>query len=180
MIVFKFSQVSILLCSIVIAGCSGSGGSSDSAGQGSSTGQVQIQSFEVDGTSDPLPIIESREPIDSQENGGRFHVAWLTSGSPTYTASLYVSKDGAIRNREIDPGDDVRFFRIQCSESSEKCDSSATFECVFRSDNRISCDNGELVDLTNWFDQLPQDAYIVLEATTSNFGSGRSVEVRFR
>ena len=172
-------QTGWLIATLILAssgiGCSHSDNSDDEE-ESTPEGPLRLDSFTLDGTSEPFPpLLSGRQPIDPSENGGQFSVSWSVSESPVYYANLYVSKDSVPHN-----GDEIRFFRITCGDAAQACSQTGNFVCKFDSNNLISCNNGQTYDLTVWFDQLPQDAFVIFEATTRNAAVGESVPVQFR
>lgn len=154
---------------IVLSACSG-GGDPSSPADGS--GFAQVNSATVEGTSEP--VLSSRQPIDSSENNGQFAVSYDISSSGSYTLSIVASKDNIAGT-----GDDIDLFEATCQDQVQ-CPEVSTIECMFDSSNVVQCGSASPVDLTAWFDELPQEAVIVVRAQTSNSDSGSGDDVVFR
>jgi hypothetical protein len=159
----------VLAGALITSACGGQ----SSGDQRLSDGPVgPVGTFHVDGTSQS-PLDLGTTPIDSSENQGRFHVGWDADPGARYRVFLTASKD----QQAGDP-DDVRFASIFCDAN---CGQPSRVECQFSSDNTIRCQGGGASrDLTNWFDQLPQDAYIVFNLETRNTWSTEPYRVQFR
>lgn len=147
-----------MLLALLLAAC---GGSDDKAGvfvvdcdQSANRARVGADSFEVTGTSAPLVPVGA-QPINAAENDGRFSVQWQSAdGVDGYGAAIVASKS------QGDENDDIEIGRFFCSGSA--CAGAKTIQCQYRSDNTVRCGQHGPVDLTNWFDQLPQDADLAI------------------
>ncbi|MBN7796017.1 hypothetical protein [Parahaliea mediterranea] len=98
--------------------------------------------------------------------GETVHVRWRTepAGAFIFDARLYISRD------DILSGDDKRVVNEECGvEYNDHCAATVDvkFECKFLSDNSFDCkEDGDMLqrnDLTDYFDQLPFEGYLILE-----------------
>lgn len=96
-------------------------------------------------------------------------IEWRAEGALVFDARLYVSKDDYLSD------DDVKLLDEECGvEHSDHCSSGeyVDFDCHYQSDNSFTCrEDGEILqrnNLTDFFDQIPQEAYLILQICNDN------------
>ena len=171
----KFLLISI--ASVLLAACGGGGGSDGEtpANVGDTNTTTRINSFAVGGSSSTTSPVSLNPGI----NSGNFIVSWNISSGATYHVDLFVSEDAMLSDT------DLEFFSKNCGVATSDCTSStAQYQCQFNSQNRIACrDNSGANpgrDLTAFLDEIPKDAFLILEACDSTFESCASSAVRVR
>lgn len=150
-------QLSIILAvSVFLTACGG-------GGIGGSGEYASINSFEVVGTSAPVNGVT---PINANLNGGRFHLKWKASAdSPTYRASMYLSKDEKL---DKNGGDNFMLYQ-NCGSVAGlyNCGNTADFSCRFTTNNDMYCLQGTQgnrgKNIGDWLGALPQKVFMILE-----------------
>jgi hypothetical protein len=130
-----------------------------------SDNEVEIKAFIVTGSAEDLD--DGRAPIDPAINDGRFDLIWRVDddGAFGYTARFYLS-----RNRNLDRSNDILFGYDDC-DAFGSCDHDDRNEqeCYFTNDMVMFCgdeDDATQYDVDEIVDNLPMDAYIIIQACT--------------
>ncbi len=155
----RYLHVVLVFLVSAAMGCSGSGsGSSDDAVGDPTATDASISNFDVDGTSSPV-LPGGAEPINPNENGGRFSVSYDISADGTVDLELSVVEAGA---SPVTCGNEsTEFFDRDCGPGRD-CGLSDRLACRFDTQNRISCEGGAPTDLSPFLDRLPKQADMVL------------------
>lgn len=113
--------------------------------------------------------------------GETIWIEWRAEGALYFDARLYVSKDDRIDEA------DVLVVDEDCGvERGDHCtsDEYVDFFCHYQSDNSFTCrEDGEILqrnNLTDFFDALPQDAFLILQLCNGNDCERRSWPMLFR
>jgi hypothetical protein len=159
----------VLCLMSVISGC-GTGNDSvpnTNTGTGSSVGSTAINSYTLEGTTDPQGGII---PINSIVNAGAFTVSWDIASSDPYNVAFRVSKDAVISD------DDIQFFTQNCgSLSIYKCNKLGSFSCRFTTEKRIYCgdpppSNGGS-NFEFYLEPPPPELFMIIKACNGLFSS---------
>lgn len=162
---------------LAISGCNGGGsGSSNDASGGPTATQSSTEHFSVSGTSSPL-LPTQPQPISPYENDGVFTVDYEIDANGTVDIELSVIEAG--QTPLFCGSETTEFYDQDCGEG-ESCGLSGEISCQFTSHNLISCEGGPITDLTDFFEQLPQEADIVLCVNRHSGGSANVARVEFR
>lgn len=143
------------------------------------------------GKNDPI-LKEINEGLDAEIDdldlnirdinpGETLDIRWESSGAIIFDAKVYISEDSRIS------AEDVIVVDEECSTSSNdhcRANSRVTFECRYRSDNTFDCEEDDRLlkqnDLTEFLDEIPKDAFVILELCNEGDCESRSEELTFR
>lgn len=143
---------------LALTGCGGGGGGDDAL-QSDATEAYSLLSFDVIGTDDDGT---HGAPIDPNQNGGEFSIEFsLDDHSEHYSYNLYAS-----RNDNLSTSTDTLVYSDACIDPLALCYTASSFEfdCTFNTSNVFDCSGGDdPVDLTDFFDTLPQNSYLILQ-----------------
>lgn len=112
--------------------------------------------------------------------GDKLKIRWESSGAFLFDARVFLSDDAHLSEA------DLRIIDEECSPSiNDHCRSGSRveFECRYFSDNVLECEEDDDflsdTDLTEFFDQLPKDAYLILELCNHGDCESRSRRITF-
>lgn len=123
--------------------------------------EVVVKSFSIVGTSEPsLPA--ARRPINAGENEGNFSMSWDIEADGVVRLRVGVNSAGSSVCNLFN-----RPFSSHCGEGAT-CALVDTILCNFSSNNILSCERGQTLDLSGFLDELPKDADFCLGARGIN------------
>lgn len=172
----KLHGILFLSLFLLLASCNRQG-SGTSTSQNSGASYVDIVSYSVDGTSAPL-IPGSPEPIDPYENEGGFTVNYEISSDGI------VDVEFSLMNSDEDPSifcgnESTEFFDRNCG-ADQSCLLNESISCKYESNYDISCTIGKKSNLTEFIDELPKRAQMVICTSINNSRTFKSVLVELR
>lgn len=143
------------------------------------------------GSNDPI-LKEINEGLDAEIDdfdlnisdinpGETLDIRWESSGAIIFDAKVYLSEDSRISAQ------DPIIVDEECSTSSnDHCSATSrvTFECRYRSDNTFDCEEDDKLlkqnDLTEFLDEIPKDAFVILELCNDGDCESQAEELTFR
>lgn len=161
-----------LAITAVIVGCESSGGGQINRNDATAT-SASISSYEVRGTSFSSPGLPT--PIDANQNEGRFEVEFAIEANGTVDVEVSVTEpsSGQLCGRE-----DTKFFDADCGTAT--CPLSQTLNCLFKTDNTLTCEGYSSRNLSGFFDTLPKQADMVICVNRQNGFTQSAARVEFR
>lgn len=158
-----------------MAACSGSGsGGGPGGGSDRTANDVSNARIQVSGTSFALT---GNPVIDANENGGNFSIDLDIEANGSVDIELSVTKDS---NGVFTCGSEAtEFVDFDCGVGGE-CSFNQSLQCNFNNQNVLSCTGHKSVNLTNYFDALPEEASIILCVNKQQGFTTNTDRVEFR
>ncbi|MDX5337192.1 MAG: hypothetical protein LPK13_14015 [Marinobacter sp.] len=157
----KYRAVLFICAALMLAGCKEEESSSGTGGMSN----TKFEMFDVIGTNGKTGKMARLDPY---ENGGVFTIKWRVRSSTSYWIYAAVSAD------DTPSKDDRTFVSESCGFANDVCSkASAELACMIGTNNVIACESDKPAnhyfgpDLTSFFNTLPKQGWIVVEACRS-------------